>query len=847
MDVGLGPKTQVFASKSDPTKLIVNTGVEAFVYHDGHMAYPIKQDVATSIASQYVLAYDGAAANASTGESEATFGLPEPGDPYWGEWLTKVGHNPVTAQAIMDPESGAIWVIGEESLDAEQYDQFGEPTGAVLDINTVVDLMIDGDLTSVWEGDMELGGPAPALTTEPDFSDFGIDETSPDAPKVEPLMEWEQELLDLEPAPAPAAGSFGAPPVVAEALNPYAAVYSHPQGSTIIVYSDESLVKFSPTGANLKTSATAAKLQVGHGGWKKIGYTTGDPDVLHIYSDESNSDSYATSYSQGMAAFVPVGQVPSEAIFAPETLPVKSTNPQKAAFAKKVAAKKTAGPPPLTWTTDTPVASADVTEHLAGASKYYLYTSDSGPATAYAVVDGKLYEWISSLPGTGGSGGWVALNTDPSFLGVSPSAIPAKYNSDFKQIQSDEKVAPPPVAPSMSAQAKPGAAAVKIPKGQTPKSLIMMIATSFANKNPNDKVAQENFTAGLEMALAYKSYDQALTNLSSLMTAAKLGGKQRARYKALLQMHFGVQPAPGSSEKSAVIGDPGKWRPVEPASAGAGNTAGVTSLSTGSNLVQSGGTSAGTAKANIQENLTRRLNGRVTTQQILDAVLATQNDKASNLVNMANALKKVAAGGKPEGYVAPAHAGHWALANGAIGSKSLPANKENLERALLESVVSMLVATWASTSNDNNPRSLAMQHAAEVEFGLKDTYGWTQSQAVTKQEYAINGPLYREFLRVMYENTQEWAKANGVTKVRLRRGEGSAPIGAAVGAVHTKQYRPLSSFSSASSTAEGFGNYVVDAVIPIEWIIGNASTGFGCRSEYEWVILGGKHQVRRLK
>lgn len=45
------------------------------------------------------------------------------------------------------------------------------------------------------------------------------------------------------------------------------ATYKHPQGATIVVYEDGSLVKRDKNDKITKTSATAAKLAAGHGGW----------------------------------------------------------------------------------------------------------------------------------------------------------------------------------------------------------------------------------------------------------------------------------------------------------------------------------------------------------------------------------------------------------------------------------------------------------------------------------------------------------------------------------------------------------------------------------------------------
>lgn len=46
--------------------------------------------------------------------------------------------------------------------------------------------------------------------------------------------------------------------------------YRHPQGSTIEVLSNDAVVKRDPTGKVKSTSATAAKLRAGHGGWTLV-------------------------------------------------------------------------------------------------------------------------------------------------------------------------------------------------------------------------------------------------------------------------------------------------------------------------------------------------------------------------------------------------------------------------------------------------------------------------------------------------------------------------------------------------------------------------------------------------
>lgn len=55
--------------------------------------------------------------------------------------------------------------------------------------------------------------------------------------------------------------------------------YAHPQGSTIAVYDNGSIVKTRPDGKTTSTSATAEKLAAGHGGWTLI---DGEPAAASV-------------------------------------------------------------------------------------------------------------------------------------------------------------------------------------------------------------------------------------------------------------------------------------------------------------------------------------------------------------------------------------------------------------------------------------------------------------------------------------------------------------------------------------------------------------------------------------
>ena len=872
--VGASPTAKVYISGNDPNRVLVNDGIEARIYKNGHFAFAVSQDVASKMAYDEV--FDGAAAPkpAAPPDIPGYYG----GAPQIQQWLADLGYDPTVTKLYSaggDGESDYAWISKNGSSSSLKYSvKTGKPTEEVA-APWWVEQNYGGN--AMWTGEGWYDPPVPEFAVSP----------------------------PLDPAPAPEPVPYFGPQIgIPEnfPLGPYMRFYKHPQGSTIVV--DGGVVtKYNPAGKKVATSATAEKLLSGHGGWKQSGFT--DPNgTVYIYHDDGEYEQAA--WSPDVGAWIPqtdAEEAPEDwvdSLMPPAPTTVKHPMPgdqawaewlmlagypipdnvQAAvdystdkiwviegndlyAYAHDITGAKVPGAIHVNeyvdkigdgdwtavWDADfnqsevappiapgVPVLSTKAAPKPGQSGKYWLHTPGDGEPVAYAQgTDGVIYRWLAD------SEFWTSTNLDSGYMDASTDIVPAEYSFNDEAVVSVEKLPPPTPTPA----APVGVAPVKIPKGQTPKSMLTMIAVSFANKNPNDQAAVGTFAVQLDNAIEHSpSYDAALKQLNQLMTQAKLGGKQRSRYKALLQMHFGVTPAPGSSEKSAVIGDPGKWRPIGPGSMGKD----VLGLDAGMHLVQSGGTSAGTAKANIQENLVRRIEGRVTTQQFLDAVLKSEADSNSTTINMAKKVQEVMAGKKVDGYFSR-YDGNWTWQSGTYSggnANTMAVTKANAERALRETVVNGLIQTWASTSNDSNPRSLAVQHAAEIEFGLKDTHGWSKAVAASKKEYTQNGALYREFLRVMYENTQEWAKANGITKVRLRRGSNNVPANVPKGATHVAQYRPLSSFSSAQQTAAGFGSgYVVDADVPIEWIIGNAATGFGCRSEYEWVILGGKHKVRR--
>lgn len=152
-----------------------------------------------------------------------------------------------------------------------------------------------------------------------------------------------------------------------------------------------------------------------------------------------------------------------------------------------------------------------------------------------------------------------------------------------------------------------------------------------------------------------------------------------------------------------------------------------------------------------------------------------------------------------------------------------------------------LVSTWASTSADNHPLAIKMQHAIAKEFGLS---------AAKTAHFAIGdtftNPLHekiaRAFARAMYDNTQKQFREAGITHLTLYRGmnvKTTSSMGDVVFGFDTMILQPASSFSASPSTAFSFaGEMVMSVRVPISEVLGTARTGYGCLNESEFVLLG---------
>jgi len=165
--------------------------------------------------------------------------------------------------------------------------------------------------------------------------------------------------------------------------------------------------------------------------------------------------------------------------------------------------------------------------------------------------------------------------------------------------------------------------------------------------------------------------------------------------------------------------------------------------------------------------------------------------------------------------------------------------------------VDNLIRQWACTSGDNNPPSIMMQLAAEKEFGLKGSSIWWDKTALAEAQtlFKTHEVAARRFLREMYNDTQTYLKKQGLKTVRVARGYiGDTGIAQStrdnlISKINIK-LQPMSSFSSDMRTARSFAikeaedSAIFFADIPVNRVLSCPVTGYGCESEFEYVVLG---------
>jgi hypothetical protein len=167
-----------------------------------------------------------------------------------------------------------------------------------------------------------------------------------------------------------------------------------------------------------------------------------------------------------------------------------------------------------------------------------------------------------------------------------------------------------------------------------------------------------------------------------------------------------------------------------------------------------------------------------------------------------------------------------------------------------QAAVSELVRQWAMTANDAEPVPLAIQRRMERLFGLEGAARWKIDRRTEEEVRRVErrlGPWVDMVAAAMYRSTQDLFAREGVSELPLWRGwnwtESARPAWAAKLGEAAVPHRPLVSYSFSPEVARNFSagelGSITAAVVPASRIIATPRTGFGCRDEREFVVLGG--------
>lgn len=185
--------------------------------------------------------------------------------------------------------------------------------------------------------------------------------------------------------------------------------------------------------------------------------------------------------------------------------------------------------------------------------------------------------------------------------------------------------------------------------------------------------------------------------------------------------------------------------------------------------------------------------------------------------------------------------------------------------ARLQDTVARLINNWAESSSDHNPLSLAIQVAAQHEFGIAGTDAFikTRIEALgTGAERSVfdkfNTPEVQEglrcFLRAQYDETQYHLKQQGVETLTAFRGVVAGDTYKALALVGDNvevSQNPLSSWSNNVEKALQFSTRGFDQTAGVvmvstfnrQDVLGMPGRGFGCQDEEEYVVRGGAFRV----
>lgn len=159
--------------------------------------------------------------------------------------------------------------------------------------------------------------------------------------------------------------------------------------------------------------------------------------------------------------------------------------------------------------------------------------------------------------------------------------------------------------------------------------------------------------------------------------------------------------------------------------------------------------------------------------------------------------------------------------------------------------VNHLVHSWAETSADHSPSSLAIQEIAKKLLGLNkaSTKHFYSGGKDKKRFLESNKTKLQKFITQQYKDTQQYLKGLGLKPndtVSLYRGVDYNLKGSKVA------LQPLSSFSTSLNTAADFAEYdgtIMKIDVKVKDIFSTPKTGVGCNNEREVVVLGNVYKL----
>jgi 4a-hydroxytetrahydrobiopterin dehydratase len=176
-----------------------------------------------------------------------------------------------------------------------------------------------------------------------------------------------------------------------------------------------------------------------------------------------------------------------------------------------------------------------------------------------------------------------------------------------------------------------------------------------------------------------------------------------------------------------------------------------------------------------------------------------------------------------------------------------------------EAVAALLVRSWAVTSSDGHPVSIAIQEEARERFHL--TGADDLGEAADKNNVEVSDGLKSvigTYVQETYDQTQKMLADTGITHLTLFRGLAVDQDEAPRDGVQTIVTRPLSSFSTDWDLGQDYATKrydeqldktdsataIMTAVrVPASRVFSTFATGSGAHNESELVLLGGKQKA----